>query len=327
MAKLPAAPCPTLAAADAALVAAQDDTPRAYLGMSAVGGPCRRRLWLGLRWAARQRFDAPTLKRFEDGHDGEALQAKRLRLVPGLQVWTENEDGEQFGYVDHGGHLRGHMDGAVLGLVQAPKTPHVWEHKQVGEKKYAELVKLRAANEKTALVQWDTTYHAQAQLYMHYSGMERHYLTCSTPGGRETVAVRTEYSAAVAEKHKATALAIIVAPEPPEKVSTDPSYFVCKMCRFAPVCHGEQVPLVNCRTCLHSTASEGPPAPGLWHCAHKREWLIQDGLERVGCDQHRYIPALLANIAEPIDADAERNIVFYKRKSDGTTFANDRAGV
>ena len=302
MAKLPDSGCPTLAAADAAMVAAQDDKPRAYLGMSAVGGPCRRRLWLGLRWAAAQRFDAATLKRFEDGHQGEALQATRLRLVPGLQVWTENEDGEQFGYADHGGHLRGHMDGAVLGLVQSPKTPHVWEHKQVGEKKFKELAKLRAGNEKTALVQWDTTYHAQAQLYMHYSGMERHYLTCSTPGGRETIAVRTEYNAGIAEKHRATSLAIIIAPEPPEKVSTDPTFYICKMCPFAELCHGAQLPAANCRTCAHSTPELDGDAR--WSCAKWKADIPLDG-QRNGCDEHRWIPALAAPHLELVESDGE----------------------
>jgi hypothetical protein len=122
---------------------------------------------------------------------------------------------------------------------------------------------------------------------MHYSGMERHYLTCSTPGGRETIAVRTEYNAGIADKHRATSLAIIIAPEPPEKVSTDPTFYICKMCPFAELCHGAQLPAANCRTCAHSTPELDGNAR--WSCA-KWKASVPNAHLRDACPSHVFLP-------------------------------------
>ena len=62
---------PTLEAADLALVKASElEPPRPYLGMSSIGESCSKKLWYRFRHAAREEFDADTLKRFADGHAG-----------------------------------------------------------------------------------------------------------------------------------------------------------------------------------------------------------------------------------------------------------------
>lgn len=244
MAPLPplSMPDPTLEAADRALEARAATQPRrAYLGMSSIGHPCSRKLWYDLNNPNPRPHDAATLKRFADGHASEAVMAERLRLVPGLTLETEDPNGNQWGFSDHGGRFRGHMDGAILGLLQAPKTWHVWEHKCVGEKKQAELVKLKAEKgEKAALKAWDEVYYAQACLYMHYSGMERHYLTCATPGTRTVVSVRTEHDPIHAAQLIEKAERILNARVPLAKISDDPAWWQCRLCDHAATCHGGQ---------------------------------------------------------------------------------------
>ena len=132
---------PTLDAIDAQIVAANPPSSRFYLGASVLGQSCMRQLWYALRWAMVVFFDARTLRLFEDGHYTEKQTADRIRMVPGVKLWTHRADGQQFGVEAFGGHLRGHKDGVVLGLLQAPKTPHIWEHKSANEKKFKELQK------------------------------------------------------------------------------------------------------------------------------------------------------------------------------------------
>ena len=308
---------PTLVAVDRAMEAEQDTGTRAYLGMSGIGRPCSRELWLQFRWAGTPAFPANVLKKFEDGHAGEAMQAARLRMVRGVELHTEGADGEQIGFTDIGDHVRGHMDGAIHGLKQAPKTWHVWEHKQVSDKKFDELQKLTAKHgEKEALSHWDLTYYAQAQLYMHYSTMHRHYLTVSTPGGRDTISVRTEYDAEVAKHYIKRARDIIDAVEPPEKLSEDPEFWQCKSCTFHLQCHGTEFPLVNCRTCLHSTPDRTRPG-AVWHCERHSADIPGRDEQRAGCDEHRYIPAFLARVAEVVDADSAANTVRYRLLDSG----------
>jgi len=307
---------PTLAAIDAALEAsAAGEEARPYFGMSSAGDECARKLWLRFRWAVRERHSAKTLKAFADGHAGEALQAARLRLVPGLTLLTTDEHGEQFALQACGGHLRGHMDGVVLGLLQAPKTWHVWEHKQVNEAKYKALQKLIAEKgEKDALEAWDAVYFGQAQGYMKLAELKRHYLTVSTPGGRETIAVRTEYQADKAKALLERAEKIIFAEQPPERISTDAAFYLCKWCSFYSLCHDTAAPAVSCRTCAHAT----PERDGTWTCAHNDRDAIPIEFQRIGCDDHRYIPRLVENFAE-IEND-EDGVTTWRNKLTGAFF-------
>jgi CRISPR/Cas system-associated exonuclease Cas4 (RecB family) len=283
MPALPQPTDPTLAAVDTELELRQDTRPRPYLGASILGDPCPRKLWYQFRWAPRKAFDAATLKRFEDGHRGEDLQAERLRLVEGIELWTEDAAGQQFGFRD--GHLRGHADGFIRGLRQAPKTVHVWEHKQVGEKKLRALEKAKAEHgEKGALAQWDDLYYAQAQVYMHYFDLTRHYLTCSSPGGRETVSCRTEYDRAHAEAFIQRAKAVTLSREAPERISNDPSFWRCKWCDYAETCHhgmdGLSRLTAGCRMCK----AVEPLEAGGWLC-HVHGIQLGEEEQREGCDE------------------------------------------
>lgn len=236
-----AIPDPTLEAVDRALVeASRREEKRTYLGMSIIGHPCGRKLWYDLHTSAREDFDAATLKRFADGNHGETIMINRLRMVPGITLLDIDPDtGRQWRFEDFGGMFAGHMDGAILGLLQAPRAWHVYEHKQVNEKKQTDLVRLKEIKgEKHALQAWDPVYYSQAVLYMHYSGMDRHYLTCSTPGGRHTVSVRTDADPEHAEAMRDKAKRIIEARAALAKLSGDPSWWQCKFCSHRVMCHG-----------------------------------------------------------------------------------------
>lgn len=318
MTALPPPPDPTLAAINAAIEGRENtNAPRGYLGMSAIGDDCARKLWYGFRWAHGSDWSADALRRFEDGHRGEALMADRLRMLGKLELHTETPDGSQFGFIAHGGHYRGHMDGAIRGLLQAPVTWHVWEHK-VSETA-PKLEALKASHgEKGALKEWSPRYYAQAQTYMHHSGMTRHYLTADTPGGRQSFAVRTDYDKGEAERLDARALKIIQAPEPPAGVSESPSWWQCKSCAARHVCHRGEGFRVNCRTCIHATPELDGDAR--WSCAlHGRDLSVND--QARGCEGHRLIPGLIASWAKPVDADEDRNEVVYE-SVEGVRFVN-----
>jgi hypothetical protein len=88
------------------------------------------------------------------------------------------------------------------------------------------------------------------------------------------------------------------------------------MCEFRGLCHSTTAPLVNCRTCAHST----PEEDGTWSCA--REELEVASSPKAGCSEHRYIPILLDRFAELADADDLRNLVMYRNKVTGAEFVN-----
>lgn len=323
MPRMPELVDPTLAACDKAIEDFHGAIPqRAYLGMSGIGFPCSRKQWYGFRLSSAPGFTADTIKKFEDGHRTEDLMAERLKAVPGIELQTvDPATGEQFACVDHGGHFRGHLDGIISGLLQAPVTPHVWENKATDDKRLAALQKAKSEHgEKHALEAWDATYYGQAQVYMYYRKLRRHYLTCCSPGGRSAVSVRTDYDAEKAEALSRKALDIITSNEPPPKIG-GPDFYLCKWCEHHALCHGKAFAQVNCRTCAHSTPVLSGNAA--WQCDRFPDDPIPLDVQRTGCRFHVYRPDLVP--AELVDASESENSATYK-KEDGVTFRNGGDG-
>jgi hypothetical protein len=279
VAKLPNPPDPTLVAADAALVANQERRKRDYLGMSAIGDPCERKLWLSFRHAKSASFDAITLKRFEDGHRTEDVIIARLRAVDGIEIYDRNEDGKQICARDLGGHFRGHYDFIVRGLLQAPSAWHIGEVKCSA--KIGELEKHKALfGDKNALAAWNETYYAQAQCYMGYENLDRHYLVCTAPGGREWTSVRTDFDPASFIGYKAKAERVIFNDTAPPRIG-ESTHWLCRMCDMHGICHDSELPERSCRICVHAT----PERSGGWTCAL--------GKLLMPCADHRYNPSML----------------------------------
>ena len=231
---------PTIAAMKKAIKENQDRRKRDYLGASLIGNPCSRQIWYTYNGYPRKDFEPETLLRFEDGHRSEELTAQRLRMVKGIELHTHKPDGTQYGFVDLGGKFKGHVDGLIRGLLDAPKTPHVWENKSCGQKKFNEFQKcLTEHGSKGALKHWNANYYIQAQLYMHYFNMDRHYMTVGLAGGTDYLACRTEYDEVVALMAIDKAKKIIEATDAPLRISEKPDYYICSWCDFKDICHNE----------------------------------------------------------------------------------------
>lgn len=311
---------PTLDAINQALIDRESrNQPRQYLGISSIGKPCSRELWYQFRWCMKVVFDSDTLKRFEDGHRDEDLMAERIRMVHGIDLWTlDSNNGGQIGVSDLGGHFKGHLDGVIKGILQAPKTTHVWEHKTTNEKKWEKLRSLiHELGEKAALEKWDEVYYAQAVLYMFYMEFTRHYLTVSTPGGRKQTSCRTNENKKFAKTLIKKAESIITSNEPLTKLSEKPEYYQCKWCSFSDICHGSRIPDVHCRTCVHATpAMVGDN--GDWFCNLYSDYIPVE-FQRKGCERHVYLPSLIPH--KQIDANEQENWIEYE-KLDGVRFRN-----
>lgn len=238
MVQIPERGDPTLAAIDRILEeTTNNQAKRTYIGASSIGDECARKLWLRYHTDAREIFTADTIRKFNEGHRTEDVMAAHLRMVPGIQLWTHKEDGKQYGFVD--GHIAGHYDGVILGLLQSPSTPHIWEHKATNEKSYNEFKKLAIDDEKTALQKWNATYYAQAVINMYKEGLDRHYLTVSTPGMRDYWSCRTEANPVFAQALLEKGKRIAAMKEPPERIG-GPDWYKCKWCAFYGICHGNE---------------------------------------------------------------------------------------
>ena len=230
---------PTLEAMYEAIELAQDTKVRDYLGASSIGEDCPRKIWYRYNDYPRDLFKAETLLNFADGHASEDITADRLRMVEGITLITHDDSGNQIGFEDLKGKFKGHCDGMILGLKQAPKTWHVWEHKCSNHKKYNQFLNTKAKfGEKFALKNWNKNYYVQGQLYMHYHNVKRHYMTVALAGSRMYASCRTEYEPEVAMQYIDRADKIINAKQEPPRLSDKRDFFQCRWCEFSDECHG-----------------------------------------------------------------------------------------
>lgn len=288
---------------------AADDTARPYLGASVLGEPCARRLWYGFRWVGSESFDGRMLRLFDTGHREEARLLEEMRAA-GMQVWDRQADGRQFSVEFCGGHGAGHLDAVVLGLPEAPATPHVFDVKTVNAKKFAELKKngFRATYPR---------YHAQGTVYAGLMDLDRIAFAFVVKDTDEIHLERFEFDRAEFDRLMERSAAIVFAAEPPTGLSTDPAWWECKLCPFHAHCHGTAAPAPTCRSCAHATPLRG----GGWACEEpKRPRPLDTAAQRAGCESHRVIPILLRNWAEPIDV--QDGAVIYRNTLTRNEFVN-----
>lgn len=262
-----------------------------------IGRPCSRNLFYNYRWAKKATgFPASTLLIFANGHSDEDIMAGLLRKVPGVELKTHEANNRQIKVLAKAGHVKGYLDGEIIGLLQAPKTMHVWEHKTCNESKFDKLTALKIEHgEKQALELWDEVYYAQAIVYMELRGHKRHYMTVSTPGVRKYQSVRTDANPARSKALLDRAEGLVKTHDAPPRISEDPQKFVCRFCDFRDVCFEGRKPDRNCRTCLHSTPVDG----GKWRC-EKHDSEIDYKRQQQGCSSHLMLPTFVPG--EVIDA-------------------------
>jgi hypothetical protein len=297
--------------------------PRAHLGASQIGRACEREAWYAFRWADYPYYDGRLLSIFDRGQREEAVFIRDLRDAGVTVHAVDPETGRQFTFSDFGGHFGGSMDGAALGLPEAPKTWHVLEFKTHSSKSFAATVK-------NGVEKAHPEHYAQMQLYMGWSGMERALYLAVNKDTDEIHAERLAFDrvafAQLREKAERIIFSVI-----PQRISESPAFFVCKTCNFHSVCHGGRFPRVTCRTCAHST----PDREGNWQCErHKKTLTVEE--QRAGCPQHLFHPHLMP--VDPLqarpgwvcykpqlpEAFAEENgdLCFYNAE-DGTNTPND----
>jgi len=299
----------TLAAIDAATLRQADDGLRPHLGASLIGRPCARALWYSFRWATASRHEPRLLRMFARGQREEEYLAALLRSAGVTVVTVDPSTGQQWHFGS--GHFGGSMDGACVGLPEAPKTWHVLEFKTHSAKSFNELAAKGVQAAKPE-------HYAQMQCYMAWTGMERALYVAVCKDDDRLHLERVDADKPLQEQLMAKAQRIIESPLPPDGISTDPSYYLCKWCEHRDVCHGSAAPLPTCRSCCHATPEPG----GEWTCERHGNSVRSVHEQKQGCQAHRYIPQLLANWAEATDASDADNWVRYRLKSTGAEFTN-----
>ena len=266
-----------------------DEASRVHLGASQLGNECERAVWLGFRWFGKEKFEGRMLRLFETGQLAEARFISDLEAI-GVKVKALHEDTlMQHRVTALGGHFGGSMDGIATNIdPDDPEKEFVLEFKTHNEKSFNELKKHGVDSAKRQ-------HYVQMQIYMGLSGIHQALYLAVNKNTDELYEEIVPFNKEAFDLLMQKARRIITSSEAPARINENPSFFKCKMCSMAKVCHerraDEQNSLVtssgrtkNCRTCKHSS----PHTDGKWLCGLQNK-LLDDQQQRAGCDQHEAI--------------------------------------
>ena len=228
---------------------------RPYLGISSIGESCPRKLWYSFRWVNTSQFSARQKRLFARGHREEAIVIADLESI-GCSIHSTQKE------VTTGwGHIKGHSDGIVENVPDAPKTPHLLEIKTAGDKHFTKLVKLGSVE------QASPGHYGQCQGYMNLLKLKRALYISVNKNNDARYYERIHYNPKNAESLLDRAHDIVSTEVPPGKIGGS-SWYECKFCQHYYVCHFNESVNQNCRTCRHLDMHDR----GQWACALKSEW-------------------------------------------------------
>jgi hypothetical protein len=205
---------------DAAVVAEQT---RGYLGASAVGHECMRRIQFD--WMCDPEHPARLRDIFDRGHYFEARSREHF-----TRANFKFAPGERLKFAALDGMLSGHADGIFLG---GPKIadigyPSLWEHKAINAKGWRSL-------DRDGLGKAYPQYAAQVSLYQHFLGVDENpaIFTAVNADTCERLHLLIPYDAGMTRATVMRAETVIAATRAGEllpRFTTDQNNWRCRLC-------------------------------------------------------------------------------------------------
>lgn len=252
---------------------------RPYLGMSMIGHSCPRYLWYYLHWVFTPQLSGRLDRLFERGRKEEQVVYETLEKV-GIKVLAIQES-----IIGSYGHVKGHSDGRIIGVLEAPKTEHLLEIKTHNDKSFKQLVK-------KGVLETKPMHYAQMQRYMKGLGLTRALYYAVNKNDDvlyiERVSFDSDYANLLVDKERA----IVESTQVPPKIG-DSTWYECKFCDAYLVCHFNGTVNKNCRTCKDGVLTDG----GAWHCDNQEREefypvLLTEEQQAMGCFKYKVLEEL-----------------------------------
>ena len=269
---------------------------RGHLGISGLGYPCDRKIWLNFRWALEEQIPGRILRLFDRGKREEEVIVALLSKI-GVKM---RDTGSKQRKVDLGKHVGGSPDGiAEYGVPGGGSQPHLLEFKTANKSSFNQMIK-------NGVEVAQPMHYVQMQCYMHATGMERAWYIMICKDDDRIHDERIKYDREVAERFVARGQGIAMAARMPPPISRDPSWWQCKMCPYHSLCHGEReghiIPTlsINVRTDAHGT----PMEDGTWYHEYWGATLPIEHQNNDAGGAHVFHPDLVPaswKMVEPLD--------------------------
>lgn len=251
-----------------------NDGFRSHLGASLIGGECGRAIWYGFRWFQKSKFSGRLLRLFNRGHLEEGRFIAILLSV-GIHVYQQDENGNQFRISDFGGHFGGSGDGIAIGFPELPEGSYaLLEFKTHNDKSFQKLKKEGVKKAKPE-------HFIQMQMYLHKMGLFYAMYMAVNKNDDEIYAEIVVIDKYTAPQFLDRAEKLIFSVAAPDRINENSSWYQCKYCDYADICHKGALPEMNCRSCIYSN----PQRDGIWYCRLK-DCSLDKQAQLNGCDQY-----------------------------------------
>lgn len=212
------------AALDAGALAEQREQQRDYLGASAIGSECLRKVQYD--WKVESAHPARTKRIFERGHMFEEITVRAFALA-GFRM---ERGTPATGFTAADGMFKGHCDGIIMAgpAIEGMTYPCLWEHKALGSSGWRKL-------EKDGLQKAYPHYFAQVQIYMAYLGLDENpaLFTAVNSDNCEILHILVPFDAEAAQAWSDRAVSVIKATQAGEllpRLTDKPTDWRCRMC-------------------------------------------------------------------------------------------------
>lgn len=253
----------------------QDTFPfRKHLGASIIGRKCDREIFYSFRWSKLVEHESRLLRLFNRGHLEEG---RFLAILKAIGIAVYHKDGQnQFKISDCNGHFGGSLDAVGVGVPDLdPKTPCLLEFKTAGDNPFNLL-------KKNGLRVQKHEHFVQMQAYMYKKRLNFGMYLVVNKNTDEIYAEIVNLDPTVAKDHIQRAENIITSDNITTRISSIPSWYECKFCDYSDICHHDETPHRNCRTCEYSRPVDGAQ----WLCV--KTGLVLDKHDQLnGCDDYK----------------------------------------
>lgn len=252
-------------------------TKRTHLGASVIGDKCVRHIFYEYRWYQSEVPEGRILRLFDTGKREEERVIKNLKDL-GFK-FLKSANNNQFEFRDKSGHIGGSVDGIIeyfpakYGNIKGNVILEIKTHSDKNFKKFAKE-KVQSAFPK---------HYYQMQYYMGSMDTQYALYAAVNKNTDEMYYELVPFDNVTYLSLKETAESVVNSDALPGKLSQNPTWFECKMCKFYGICHKDKPADVNCRTCKHSV----PYMNGTFGCSLLAKALSVDDQVK-GCKQHEF---------------------------------------
>jgi hypothetical protein len=251
-----------------------DSEHRNHLGASMMGKPCWRQLWYVFRWVKREKHDGRKLRLFNVGHTAEPRFISYLKGI-GFEVKEHSDEGKQWRISGANGHYGGSLDG----MCKAPARYEITEDLiLLNEFKTNGTGSGYAKVAEQDLVKAKPEHYAQMSQYGYKYGLRYGLYLIENKNDSDITVKIVELDWQLGKQLEQKAEEIISSKEPLNRISDNPAFQECKQCHFIGICHSNETPERNCRSCRNASPVEN----GQWQCS--LYGIVPESFIKTGCE-------------------------------------------